>query len=44
MNEKSNNLVAKYSRKFNKARVFRDRTKYKRNNKHKKAPSGAFIL
>jgi len=29
------NLVAKYARDFNKAAVYVDRTKFKRNNKHK---------
>lgn len=30
----TNNLVAKHARKFNKAVVMRDRTKYKRKPKH----------
>ncbi len=29
------NPVAKYAGKFQQATVFRDRTKYRRNNKHK---------
>jgi stalled ribosome alternative rescue factor ArfA len=29
------NPVAKFAFKFNKARVFNDKTKYQRNNKHK---------
>ena len=32
---KSNNLVAKHARKFNKAAVHRDRTKYKRSKRIK---------
>jgi len=32
---KTNNLVAKHARKFNRATVQRDRTKYKRKTKHK---------
>lgn len=30
-----NNLVAKHARKFNKAQVMRDRTKYTRKAKHR---------
>ena len=29
------NIVAKHARKFNKPKVFRDRTKYTRKTKHK---------
>lgn len=32
-----NNLVAKHARKFNKASVFKDKTKYTRKEKHKNA-------
>jgi hypothetical protein len=32
---KTRNLVAKHARTFNKAAVFRDRTKYARKVKHK---------
>jgi len=29
------NPVAKYARKFNKAHIFKDKTRYQRHNKHK---------
>lgn len=32
--QKRRNPVAKFARKFNKAVVFRDRTKYRRKQKH----------
>lgn len=40
-----NNLVAKHAHEFNKAHTFRDRTKYRRSNKHKnKGSEGPFYL
>ena len=36
-----NNLVAKHARDFNKAQVFKDRTKYYRKDKHKNL--GSFL-
>lgn len=39
------NFVAKHARTFNKAQVHRDRTKYKRKDKHRKSNDyGAFFM
>lgn len=41
---KERNFVAKYARQFNKATVFRDKTKYSRKEKHKKGSQDPFNL
>jgi hypothetical protein len=38
-----NNLVAKHAAEFNKATVHRDRTKYQRNEKHRKSDAFSFM-
>ncbi|MCX7084793.1 MAG: hypothetical protein NTY69_04555 [Methylococcales bacterium] len=39
-----NNLVAKFAHQFNKAHVFEDKNKYRRNAKHKKQEASLSIL
>ena len=39
-----NNLVAKFAHQFNKAHVFEDKNKYRRNAKHRKQEASLIIL